>query len=150
MTDIVGKLWGFCHTLRHDGIDCGGYIEQLTYLLFLKMIEEKGADIFNEFVCQSPIPAQVEVVPPFLEKTRVKSMLDPSTVFGFDCSTAPLQHRNTKLGELARGRKFNFKVCPPVHEPDWKSGLEVKARVENLSLERGLRGRKYLAEQYGI
>jgi hypothetical protein len=32
----------FCHTLRHDGIDYGDYIEQLTYLLFLKMIEEKG------------------------------------------------------------------------------------------------------------
>ena len=44
MTDIVGKLWGFCHTLRHDGIDYGDYIEQLTYLLFLKMIEEKGVD----------------------------------------------------------------------------------------------------------
>ena len=43
MTDVVGKLWGFCHTLRHDGIDYGDYIEQLTYLLFLKMIEEKGA-----------------------------------------------------------------------------------------------------------
>ena len=42
MTDIVGKLWGFCHTLRHDGIDYGDYIEQLTYLLFLKMVEEKG------------------------------------------------------------------------------------------------------------
>ncbi len=41
MTDIVGKLWGFCHTLRHDGIDYGDYIEQLTYLLFLKMTEEK-------------------------------------------------------------------------------------------------------------
>ena len=40
MTDIVGKLWGFCHTLRHDGIDYGDYIEQLTYLLFLKMIDE--------------------------------------------------------------------------------------------------------------
>ena len=40
MTDIVGKLWGFCYTLRHDGIDYGDYIEQLTYLLFLKMIEE--------------------------------------------------------------------------------------------------------------
>ena len=40
MADIVGKLWGFCHTLRHDGIDYGDYIEQLTYLLFLKMIEE--------------------------------------------------------------------------------------------------------------
>jgi hypothetical protein len=31
MTDIVGKLWGFCHTLRHDGFDYGDYIEQLTY-----------------------------------------------------------------------------------------------------------------------
>ena len=41
--DIVAKLWGFCHALRHDGIDYGDYIEQLTYLLFLKMIEEKGA-----------------------------------------------------------------------------------------------------------
>ena len=37
MTDIVAKLWGFCHTLRHDGIDYGDYIEQLTYLLFLKI-----------------------------------------------------------------------------------------------------------------
>jgi type I restriction enzyme S subunit len=26
MTDIVGKLCGFCHTLRHDGIDYGDYI----------------------------------------------------------------------------------------------------------------------------
>ncbi len=40
MTDIVGKLWGFCHTLRHDGIDYGDYIAQLTYLLFLKMVDE--------------------------------------------------------------------------------------------------------------
>ncbi len=49
MSDIVGKLWGFCHTLRHDGIDYGDYIEQLTYLLFLKMIEEKGAKIPHEY-----------------------------------------------------------------------------------------------------
>jgi type I restriction enzyme M protein len=41
MTDIV-QLWGFCHTLRHDGIDYGDYIEQITYLLFLKMADEKG------------------------------------------------------------------------------------------------------------
>ena len=43
--DVVGKLWGLCHTLRHDGIDYGDYIEQLTYLLFLKMADEKGIDI---------------------------------------------------------------------------------------------------------
>jgi type I restriction enzyme M protein len=41
MTDVANKLWGFCHTLRHDGIDYGDYIEQITYLLFLKMANEK-------------------------------------------------------------------------------------------------------------
>lgn len=45
MTDVVGKLWGFCHTLRHDGVDYGDYIEQLTYLLFLKMADEKSVVI---------------------------------------------------------------------------------------------------------
>ena len=42
MIDIVQKLWGFCHTLRHDGVDYGDYIEQITYLLFLKMADERG------------------------------------------------------------------------------------------------------------
>lgn len=45
MSDIVNKLWGFCHTLRHDGVDYGDYIEQLTYLLFLKMAEEKEVPV---------------------------------------------------------------------------------------------------------
>jgi type I restriction enzyme M protein len=41
MSDVVQKLWGFCHTLRHDGIDYGDYIEQITYLLFIKMADER-------------------------------------------------------------------------------------------------------------
>src|SRR5881398_185344 len=45
MIDVVQKLWGFCHTLRHDGIDYGDYIEQITYLLFLKMADERGIDL---------------------------------------------------------------------------------------------------------
>lgn len=49
MSDIVNKLWGFCHTLRHDGVDYGDYIEQLTYLLFLKMGEERGIDIPKKY-----------------------------------------------------------------------------------------------------
>ena len=47
--DVVNKLWGFCNTLRHDGIDYGDYIEQLTYLLFLKMADEKGIDIPSDY-----------------------------------------------------------------------------------------------------
>ena len=45
MSDVVQRLWGFCHTLRHDGIDYGDYIEQITYLLFLKMADERGIDL---------------------------------------------------------------------------------------------------------
>ena len=45
MSNIVNKLWGFCHTMRHDGIDYGDYLEQITYLLFLKMADERDIDL---------------------------------------------------------------------------------------------------------
>jgi type I restriction enzyme M protein len=45
MTDVVQQLWGFCHVLRHDGIDYGDYIEQITYLLFLKMADERAIEL---------------------------------------------------------------------------------------------------------
>ena len=34
---IVQKLWNYCNVLRDDGMSYGDYVEQLTYLLFLKM-----------------------------------------------------------------------------------------------------------------
>lgn len=49
MADVVQKLWGFCNTLRHDGINYGDYIEQLTYLLFLKLADEKGVAVPKGF-----------------------------------------------------------------------------------------------------
>ncbi len=45
MTDVVGKLWGFASNLRHDGVDYGDYIEQLTYLLFIKMADEQDLEL---------------------------------------------------------------------------------------------------------
>src|SRR2546421_315946 len=45
MTDVVQKLWGFCHVLRHDGVDYGDYIEQITYLLFIKMADERNVKL---------------------------------------------------------------------------------------------------------
>ncbi len=40
-TDIVQKLWNYCNVLRDDGMSYGDYVEQLTYLLFLKMADER-------------------------------------------------------------------------------------------------------------
>ena len=39
-TDIVQKLWSLCHVLRDDGITYLQYVTELTYLLFLKMMQE--------------------------------------------------------------------------------------------------------------
>ena len=38
---IVDKLWNYCNVLRDDGLSYGDYVEQLTYLLFLKMADEQ-------------------------------------------------------------------------------------------------------------
>lgn len=37
---IVQRLWNYCDVLRDDGVSYGDYVEQLTYLLFLKMADE--------------------------------------------------------------------------------------------------------------
>lgn len=42
--DIVQKLWGLCNVLRDDGITYHQYVNELTYLLFLKMAQEIGSE----------------------------------------------------------------------------------------------------------
>lgn len=45
---IVSKLWNFCNVLRDDGMSYGDYVEQLTYLLFLKMADERTKPPYNQ------------------------------------------------------------------------------------------------------
>src|ERR1700684_3554552 len=39
---LVQKLWNYCNILRDDGLSYGDYVEQLTFLLFLKMPDEQA------------------------------------------------------------------------------------------------------------
>ena len=39
---VVQKLWSFCNVLRDDGLSYLDYLEQLTFLLFLKMADERS------------------------------------------------------------------------------------------------------------
>jgi type I restriction enzyme M protein len=50
---LVSKLWNYCSILRDDGLSYGDYVEQLTFLLFLKMADEQSKPPFNK---PSPIP----------------------------------------------------------------------------------------------
>jgi len=47
-TTIVQRLWNYCNVLRDDGVSYGDYVEQLTYLLFLKMADEQTRPPFNK------------------------------------------------------------------------------------------------------
>ncbi len=44
---LVQKLWNYCNILRDDGLSYGDYVEQLTFLLFLKMADEQSKPPFN-------------------------------------------------------------------------------------------------------
>jgi type I restriction enzyme M protein len=45
---LVQKLWNYCNILRDDGLSYGDYVEQLTFLLFLKMADEQSRPPFNK------------------------------------------------------------------------------------------------------
>lgn len=49
---VVNKVWNYAHVLRDDGVSYGDYVEQITYLLFLKMAHE-GRTLLDE---ESPVP----------------------------------------------------------------------------------------------
>lgn len=53
--EIVSKLWNYCNVLRDDGMSYGDYVEQLTFLLFLKMAYERTRPPYNQ---SSPIPQE--------------------------------------------------------------------------------------------
>jgi len=52
---VVSKIWSFCNTLRDDGVGYGDYLEQLTYLLFLKMADEFSKPPHNR---KLPVPKE--------------------------------------------------------------------------------------------
>ncbi len=63
---VVQKLWNYCNILRDDGMSYGDYVEQLTYLLFLKMAYEREQLPQGLHFQPSPIP----------EDCNWKSLLD--------------------------------------------------------------------------
>ena len=49
-TTIINKIWNFAGVLRDDGVSYGDYLEQITYLLFLKMADEYSKPPYNRKV----------------------------------------------------------------------------------------------------
>jgi type I restriction enzyme M protein len=143
MTDVVQKLWGFCHTLRHEGIGYGDYIEQLTYMLFLKMADERSIDL-SEKKYKVERKGRVEEVEvdcswPTLAGKSGTSLRDHYS----DVLRALGQQRGI-LGDIFSGSKSEFnepvslkKLLGLIDEIEWTAlNIDVKAAAFEGLLER--------------
>ena len=139
MTDIVGKLWGFCHTLRHDGVDYGDYIEQFTYLLFIKMADERGLDL----------PTETDW--PYLRKQSGTDLLD-----AYIEALRTLGKQPAILGDIFGGAQNRFtnpvnlqKLIGLIDETEWISiDTDIKAAAFEGLLEKAASEGKKGAGQY--
>jgi type I restriction enzyme M protein len=139
MTDVVGKLWGFCHVLRHDGIDYGDYIEQLTYLLFIKMADERGVEL----------PENTDW--PYLRKQSGTDLLD-----AYVEALRILGKQPGILGDIFSGAQSRFgnpvnlqKLIGIIDETEWTSlDVDVKAAAFEGLLEKAAAEGKKGAGQY--
>jgi type I restriction enzyme M protein len=80
---LVQRLWSYCNVLRDDGLSYGDYLEQLTYLLFLKMADEQTR-------------------PPFSRSPVVPEGLDWPSLLALDGHELEVHYRQV-LTELGRG-----------------------------------------------
>src|SRR5712692_4880461 len=152
MTDIVQKLWGFCHTLRHDGIDYGDYIEQLTYLLFLKMADERGIDLSRK-------PMKNEKGEDILQDCSWPTLATHSGTALTDHYTNVLRvlgQQKGLLGDIFAGALSRFnnpvnlkKLIGLIDETEWTGlDIDVKAAAFEGLLEKAASEGKKGAGQY--
>ncbi|TDC25685.1 SAM-dependent DNA methyltransferase [Streptomyces sp. 8K308] len=57
---LVAKLWNYCNVLRDNGLSTIEYVEQLSYLLFLKMVDEIASDPFTEKEARAVVPPECD------------------------------------------------------------------------------------------
>jgi len=134
MTDVVQKLWGFCNTLRHDGINYGDYIEQLTYLLFLKLADEKGVPVPDGFGW-----------------TRLLELSGTDLTDHYQDALRRLGREKGLLGDIFAGALSKFrepvnlkKLILLINETEWAElDVDLKAEAYEGLLQ------KYAAEQKG-
>lgn len=139
MSDIVNKLWGFCHTLRHDGIDYGDYIEQVTYLLFLKMADERGVDL-----------------PPDTDWAHLKAKAGTDLLDSYVEALRYLGKEPGILGDIFSGAQSRFtnpvnlkRLFNVIDETEWTAlDVDVKAAAFEGLLERAAAEGKKGAGQY--
>ena len=146
-TDIVQKLWNYCNVLRDDGMSYGDYVEQLTYLLFLKMADERSKPPYQQ---PSSIP----------EKYNWQSLLEKDGEKLFEHYRKLLEEmgKNQNLLGLIFGKSQNKFQDPAklrriivdlIDKENWsRMGSNVKGDAYEGLLEKNAQDAKSGAGQY--
>ena len=139
MTDVVATLWGFCHTLRHDGIGYSHYVEQLTYLLFLKMAGERDISL-----------------PKKTDWSYLRSLSGTDLLDAYVEALRLLGRQPGLLGDIFSGAQSRFsnpvnlkKLISLIDETEWTAlDVDVKAAAFEGLLEKAASEGKKGAGQY--
>jgi len=154
MNNLANKLWGFCNTLRHDGVDYSDYIEQLTYLLFFKMAEEKGIFLPPITNFKSENGKEIKEQPINWDELKKQSGLELTHLYGE--MLRHLRKQEGIVGDMyyqAMPRLNNpvnlKKLINLIDEDDWSSmDVDVKGEAFEGLLEKSASEGKKGAGQY--
>ncbi|NIA11215.1 MAG: N-6 DNA methylase, partial [Nitrospiraceae bacterium] len=143
---IVQKIWSYCDVLRDVGVSYGDYLEQLTYLLFLKMADEYGKPPYNSSI---GIPAKYTW--PELKKRRgaelesfyVELLRDLGRQKGM------LGQIFTKAQNKIQDPAMLYRVIDMIDKEQWTlMGADVKGRIYEGLLAKNAEDVKSGAGQY--
>lgn len=143
---IVSKVWSFCNPLRDIGVGYGDYLEQLTYLLFLKMADEFSKPPYSR---KLPIPKEynweslTEKRGDSLELHYTKLLSELSRQKGI-LGQIFVQSQN-KIKEPA----MLFKIIDMIDKEQWATlGADIKGTIYEGLLEKNAEDTKSGAGQY--
>jgi len=143
---IVSKVWSFCTTLRDDGVGYGDYLEQLTYLIFLKMADEYSQPPYNREV---GIPAEYNW-------QRLKAKRGAELEVHYVTLLRELGNKPGMLGTIFTKAQNKiqapaklYRLIDMVNETQWVTmGADVKGDIYEGLLERNAEDTKSGAGQY--
>lgn len=143
---IVSKVWSFCTTLRDDGVSYGDYLEQLTYLIFLKMADEYS---------QPPYSRRVDI-PAEYNWQSLKARRGAELEVHYVTLLRELGNKPGMLGQIFTKAQNKiqdpaklYRLIDMVNETQWVTmGADVKGDIYEGLLERNAEDTKSGAGQY--
>ncbi len=143
---IVSRVWSFCTTLRDDGVGYGDYLEQLTYLIFLKMADEYSRPPYNR---QIGIPAGFDWPSLKAKRGAELEVHYVSTLLELGGKPGLLGQIFTKAQNKIQDPAKLSRLIDMVDETQWVTlGADVKGDIYEGLLERNAEDTKSGAGQY--